>query len=77
MLFRSSRTNLNSKTEKDLIVKNLYGALNQSNNTIRLNNLLSGQHDARILENGNLSIFDNGTTAQRNPRVLTFKINEN
>ena len=66
----------NSKTDKDLKVKNLYGALNQFNNTISLNNLFSGQHDARILKNGELSVFDNGTTGNRNPRVLVFKIDE-
>ncbi|MFM1825422.1 MAG: hypothetical protein RLZZ37_57 [Actinomycetota bacterium] len=65
-----------SKTDKDLKVKNLYGALNQFNNTISLNNLFSGQHDARILKNGELSVFDNGTTGNRNPRVLVFKIDE-
>ncbi|NBO79492.1 MAG: hypothetical protein EBV27_07710 [Actinobacteria bacterium] len=66
----------NSKTDKDLKVKNLYGALNQFNNTISLKNLFSGQHDARILKNGELSVFDNGTTGNRNPRVLVFKIDE-
>jgi hypothetical protein len=66
----------NSKTDKDLNVTNLYGALNQFNNTISLNNLFSGQHDARILKSGELSVFDNGTTGNRNPRVLVFKIDE-
>jgi hypothetical protein len=66
----------NSKTEKDLKVKNLYGALNQFNNTLSLKNLFSGQHDARILKNGELSVFDNGTTGNRNPRVLVFEIDE-
>lgn len=66
----------NSKTKYDLKVTNLYGAFNQMNNTIDLNHLLSGQHDVRVLENGEISVFDNGTTANRNPRVLVFKINE-
>lgn len=66
----------NSKTDKHLKVKNLYGALNQFNNTIALNKLFDGQHDARILKNGELSVFDNGTTGNRNPRVLVFSIDE-
>ena len=49
---------------------------NQFNKTIDFSHLFSGQHDARILENGNLSVYDNGTTANRNPRVLVFKIDE-
>ena len=64
------------KTKYDLDVINEYGAFNQSNNTIDLNHLLSGQHDARMIKNGQLSIFDNGTTANRNPRILTLKIDE-
>ena len=66
----------NSKTDKDLKVINLYGALNQFNNTISLDKLFSGQHDVRILKSGELSVFDNGTTGNRNPRVLVFKIDE-
>ena len=66
----------NSKTKYDLNVTNLYGAFNQFNKTIDFSHLFSGQHDARILENGNLSVYDNGTTANRNPRVLVFKIDE-
>ena len=64
------------KTKYDLDVVNEYGAFNQSNNTIDLNHLLSGQHDARVTSKGEVSIFDNGTTSNRNPRVLTFKIDE-
>ena len=64
------------KTEYDIDVMNGYGDFNQSNNTIDLNQLLSGQHDARVTSDGEISIFDNGTTANRNPRVLTFKIDE-
>lgn len=66
----------NSKTKYDIKVTNLYGAFNQFNKTIDFNHLFSGQHDARILENGHLSVFDNGTTANRNPRVLVFDIDE-
>ena len=66
----------NSKTEKDLKLTNLYGALNQFNNTISLDVLFSGQHDARILKSRELSVFDNGTTGNRNPRVLVFRIDE-
>ena len=64
------------KTKFDLDVTNEYGAFNQSNNTIDLNHLLSGQHDARVTSDGEISIFDNGTTANRNPRVLTLSIDE-
>jgi hypothetical protein len=64
------------KTKYDLDVLNEYGAFNQSNNTIDLNHLLSGQHDARITKDGGVSIFDNGTTSNRNPRVLTLSIDE-
>jgi hypothetical protein len=65
-----------SKTKYDLEVTNEYGAFNQSNNTIDLNQLLSGQHDARVTSDGEISIFDNGTTANRNPRVLVLRIDE-
>ena len=41
-----------------------------------MNHLLSGQHDARVLGDSEISIFDNGTTSNRNPRVLTLKIDE-
>jgi hypothetical protein len=64
------------KTEYDLDVINGYGAFNQSNNTINLDQLLSGQHDARVAKDGGVSVFDNGTTANRNPRVLNFSIDE-
>ncbi len=64
------------KTKYDIDVTNEYGAFNQSNNTIDLNHLLSGQHDARVVRDGEISIFDNGTTSNRNPRVLTLKIDE-
>ena len=64
------------QTKYDLDVINQYGAFNQSNNTIDLNHLLSGQHDARVAKDGGVSVFDNGTTANRNPRVLTFNIDE-
>ena len=65
-----------SKTKYDLDVTNKYGAFNQSNNTIDFNQLLSGQHDARVTSDGEISIFDNGTTANRNPRVLVLRIDE-
>jgi hypothetical protein len=65
-----------SKTKYDLEVTNKYGAFNQSNNTIDFNQLLSGQHDARVTSDGEISIFDNGTTANRNPRVLVLRIDE-
>ena len=64
------------ETKYDLDVLNEYGAFNQSNNTIDLNHLLSGQHDARVTSEGGVSIFDNGTTSNRNPRVLTLSIDE-
>jgi len=34
----------------------------------------SGQHDARRLGDGTLSVFDNGTRANRSPRVVRFQI---
>lgn len=37
--------------------------------------LFSGQHDARILADGSVSVFDNGTRAlARRPRVLRFQL---
>ena len=66
----------NETTKYDLKVTNLYGAFNQMNNTIDLNHLFSGQHDVRLLDDGEISVFDNGTTVNRNPRVLVFKVNE-
>jgi hypothetical protein len=35
----------------------------------------SGQHDARVLPDGTISVHDNGTNAGRPPRVLRFSIN--
>ena len=34
----------------------------------------SGQHDARLLPNGELTVHDDGTLADRPPRALLFKI---
>ena len=37
--------------------------------------LMSGQHDARLLPNGDLTLHDNGTMTMRKARVLRFEIN--
>jgi Arylsulfotransferase (ASST) len=34
-----------------------------------------GQHDARVLSNGEISLFDDGTNRDRPPRVLVFRVN--
>ena len=36
--------------------------------------LISGQHDARLLPNGDLTLHDNGTMTMRKARVLRFQI---
>jgi hypothetical protein len=64
------------KTKNDILVSNEYGVTNEPKGTIATNQLLSGQHDARIISTGELSVLDNGTTANRTPRVLTLLINE-
>jgi hypothetical protein len=33
-----------------------------------------GQHDARILANGTLTLFDNGTRARRPPRAVSYRL---
>ena len=35
-----------------------------------------GQHDARILADGTISVFDNGVELRRRPRVLRYRIDE-
>jgi hypothetical protein len=65
-----------SNTPNDLRVLNSYGSDLSDGNLQDFTQLLSSQHDARVLKSGELSVFDNGTTANRNPRVLVFEINE-
>ena len=36
--------------------------------------IFSGQHDARVLEDGTLTVHDNGTQRNRPPRALRFRI---
>ena len=38
---------------------------------------LSGQHDARLLPDGSLTLHDNGTTGPRPPRAVRYAINTN
>ena len=37
--------------------------------------ILAGQHDARVLPDGTITVFDNSALRDRSPRVLRFKIN--
>jgi hypothetical protein len=37
---------------------------------------LGAQHDARVLPNGTISIYDNGTQLDRPPRVVRYRIDE-
>lgn len=36
--------------------------------------LFGGQHDARVEENGDLSIYDNGKDRPRRPRVVSYRL---
>jgi hypothetical protein len=60
-----SPRNLNEITKVDRNTGEIIWRLNGKNNMFEFINddgfLFSGQHDCRILSNGNLSIFDNGT----------------
>jgi hypothetical protein len=38
--------------------------------------LMAGQHDARILADGTMTLFDNGTRAGRAPRAVRYEIDE-
>jgi len=40
----------------------------------RLSHSLSGQHDARMLPDGTITVHDNGTELKRPPRALRFRI---
>lgn len=37
---------------------------------------IAGQHDARLLEDGSLTLFDNGTRVDRPPRSVRYRIDE-
>jgi hypothetical protein len=37
---------------------------------------LNGQHDARVLEDGTVTVFDNSTRLSRPPRAVQYRINE-
>ena len=39
--------------------------------------VFSGQHDARILPNGTLTVYNNGTRLGRQPRAVQYRINKN
>jgi hypothetical protein len=36
--------------------------------------LFGGQHDARVEENGNISVYDNGKDRPRRPRVVSYRL---
>jgi hypothetical protein len=67
----------NSSTKLDLRIENEYGLNKSINNLNRFTNVISSQHDARMTSQNTLTIFDNGTYANRNPRFIELKINEN
>ena len=66
----------NYNTEKDLKIKSEFGLNKSVNNLGKFTNIISSQHDARLYPSRILSIFDNGTYANRNPRIIELKIDE-
>ena len=66
----------NSSTKKDIIIKSEFGLNKQVNNLGKFTNIISAQHDARLYPSRILSIFDNGTYANRNPRIIELKLDE-
>jgi hypothetical protein len=66
----------NYNTEKDLKIKSEFGLNKSVNNLGKFTNIISSQHDARLYTSRILSIFDNGTYANRNPRIIELKIDE-
>lgn len=65
-----------SNTKYDLKINNKYGLNKQIPGFNKFSSIISSQHDARITSSNTLSIFDNGTYANRNPRVVELKIDE-
>lgn len=65
-----------SNTKYDLKIKNKYGLNKQILGVNKFSSIISSQHDARMTSPNILSIFDNGTYANRNPRVVELKIDE-
>jgi hypothetical protein len=65
-----------SNTKYDLKLKSAFALHKQREGIDRYTVMFSSQHDARKVSNNILSIFGNGTYANRNPKVLEFKIEE-
>jgi len=63
-------------TKYDLKLKSAFALHKQRTGLDRYTIMFSSQHDARKVSADTLSIFGNGTYANRNPKVLEFKINE-
>ena len=63
-------------TKYDLKLKSAFALHKQRTGLDRYTIMFSSQHDARKISADVLSIFGNGTYANRNPKVLEFKINE-
>jgi hypothetical protein len=66
----------NSSTKKDLKIESESGLNKTVNNFGKFTNIISSQHDARLYPSRVLSIFDNGTYANRNPRIIELKLDE-
>jgi hypothetical protein len=65
-----------NNTKYDLKLKSAFALHKQRTGLDRYSIMFSSQHDARKISSDTLSIFGNGTYANRNPKVLEFKINE-
>ncbi len=66
----------NSSTKKDLKIESESGLNKTVSNLGKFTNIISSQHDSRLYPSRVLSIFDNGTYANRNPRIIELKIDE-
>lgn len=62
-------------TKYDLKLKSAFALHKQRTGLDLYTIMFSSQHDARKVSADTLSIFGNGTYANRNPKVLEFKIN--
>jgi hypothetical protein len=65
-----------SNTKYDLKIKNGYGLNKQISGINKFKSIISSQHDARLTSSNTLSIFDNRTYGNGNPRVIELKIND-
>jgi len=66
----------NYNTKKDLKIKSEFGLNKQVNSLGKFTNIISSQHDVRLHPSRIISIFDNGTYANRNPRIIELRIDE-